>query len=147
MNDVALVIGYGNRLRSDDGAGPEVAERLAADGVNVRVCDQLVPEMADALRECAVVVFVDAAATLKPGAVASRRLSASDANEKFEPTHDLGPEALLRLGERLYGAKPRAFLVTVGAASFAFGQTLSAPAATALPEAVALVRRLIAATD
>ena len=74
MDQAALVIGYGNRLRSDDGAGPRVAERLASDGVAVRVCDQLVPELADDLKGRAVVVFVDAATSSRPG---RRRLSSA----------------------------------------------------------------------
>jgi len=147
VNRAALVIGYGNRLRSDDGAGARVAERLASDGVAVRVCDQLVPELADDLKGRAVVVFVDAAASSKPGAVAFRRLGAFGAHETPGLTHDVGPEALLSLAERLYGAKPRAFLVTVGAASFAFGEDLSPPVAAALPEAAALVRRLMGTAE
>ena len=90
-------------------------------------------------------MFVDAAATLAPGAVASRRLAASDAPKAPGLTHHASPEGLLLLAERLYGARPRAFLVTIGAASFALGEDLSPSVAAALPEAAALVRRLLAA--
>ena len=132
---------------SDDGAGPRVAERLSSGGVAVRIGDQLVPELADDLKGCAVVVFVDAAASLKPGTVAFRRLHAVVAHETQGLTHHVGPETLLRLAARLYGAKPFAFLVTMGAASLALGEDLSAPVAAALPEAAALVRRLIASAE
>ena len=74
----ALVIGYGDSLRSDDGAGPRVAELLSGlEGLTVLTRHQLVPELADDFRGRDVVVFVDAAATLKPGEVAVRRLRAS----------------------------------------------------------------------
>ena len=120
MTEAALVIGYGNSLRSDDGAGPRVAELLAqTDDVAVLIRHQLVPELADDLRGRDVVVFVDAAATLPPGAVVSRPLAASQSAEPPGLTHHVSPAALLLLAERLYGARPRAFLVTVGAASFA----------------------------
>ncbi len=148
MTEAALVIGYGNSLRSDDGAGPRVAQLLASeDGVAVLVRHQLVPELADDLRDRAVVVFVDAATTLKPGAVAARRLAAPEAAQPPGLTHHCDPDALLLLVERLYGARPRAFLVTVGAASFELGEELSPPVAAALPEAAAAVRRLLVAQD
>jgi hydrogenase maturation protease len=147
MIEAALVIGYGNALCGDDGAGPGVARLLSAvDGADVSACGQLTPELADDLRDRAVVVFVDASATLDPGAVAVRPLAASGPSEPGL-THHFSPEALLLLAERLYGAQPRAFLVTVGAASFALGEDLSPRVAAALPEAAAVVRRLLAAPD
>jgi hydrogenase maturation protease len=148
MTEAALVIGYGHGLRSDDGAGPRVAQLLAKeDGVAVLVRHQLVPELADDLRERAVVVFVDAAATLEPGAVAARRVAAAEAAHAPGMTHHCSPDALLFLAERLYGARPHAFLVTIGASSFALGEELSPPVAAALPEAAALVRHLLAAPE
>ena len=88
MTEAALVIGYGDTLRCDDGAGPRVAELFAAtDGVAVRIRGQLVPELADDMRGREVVVFVDAAATLEAGAVAVRRLAASDAPKAPGLTH------------------------------------------------------------
>jgi len=148
MTEAALVIGYGDGLRSDDGAGPRVAELLAKeDGVAVLVRHQLAPELADDLRDRSVVVFVDAAATLEPGAVAARRVAASEAAQAPGLTHHFSPGALLLLAERLYGARPRAYLVTIGASSFALGEELSPPVAAALPEAAALVRRLLAAQE
>ncbi len=148
MTEAALIIGYGDTLRSDDGAGPRVAELFAAtDDVAVRIRGQLVPELADDMRGRDVVVFVDAAARLAPGAVAVRRLTTADAPTAPGLTHHASPEGLLLITERLYGARPAAFLVTIGAASFALGEDLSPPVAAALPEAAALVRRLLAAPD
>ena len=148
MTEAALVIGYGHGLRSDDGVGPRVAQLLAKeDGVGVLVRHQLVLELADDLRDRAVVVFVDAATTLEPGAVAARRVAAAEAAQTPGLTHHCSPDALLLLAERLYGARPHAFLVTIGASSFALGDELSPPVAAALPEAAALVRRLLAAPE
>jgi hydrogenase maturation protease len=148
MAEAALVIGYGNALRSDDGAGHRIAQLLAsAKDVTVLVRRQLVPELADDLRSCAVVVFVDATTTLPPGAVAARRLEASEAPGAPGLTHHCAPGALLLLAKRLYGATPRAYLVTVGASSFALGEELSPPVAAALPEAAAVIRRLLVAPE
>jgi hydrogenase maturation protease len=148
MTEASLVIGYGNALRSDDGVGQRVAQLLeTAQDVAVLVRHQLVPELADDLRGRAVVVFVDAATTLPPGAVAARRLETSEAASAPGLTHHCGPGALLLLAERLYGATPRAFLVTVGASSFALGEQLSPAVAAALPEAAAVIRRLLIAPE
>ena len=57
-----LVIGYGNDLRSDDGAGRVVAERiegLGLDGVRVISRSQLTPEMSLELVDAREAVFVD----------------------------------------------------------------------------------------
>jgi hydrogenase maturation protease len=149
MVEAALVIGYGNGLRGDDGIGPQVAEAVARSvappaGVTVRICHQLVPELADDLRDRQLVVFVDATTRLAPGAVATRSLTAADAPAPSAgPDHRCTPGTLIRLAERLYGARPAAFLVTVGAAAFAHGEGLSPAVAAALPQAVAAVRRLI----
>jgi len=144
----ALVIGYGDSLRSDDGAGPRVAELLSGlEGLTVLSRHQLVPELADDFRGRDVVVFVDAAATLKPGEVAVRRLRASPPAGPAGFTHHYDPETLLLVAERLYGTTPRAFLVTLGAQSFALGETLSPAVEAALAEAAKRVRRLIAAPE
>ena len=145
MVEATLVIGYGDKFRSDDGVGARVAERLTAtEDVAVKILGQLVPELADDFRGREVVVFVDATATLEPGAVAVRRLTAAAEPGAPTLTHHISPEALLLLAERLYDARPCAFLVAIGAASFALGEDLSPPVAAALPEAAALVRRLVA---
>jgi hydrogenase maturation protease len=144
MTEAALVIGYGNTMRSDDGVGPRIARLLTpAKGVDVLVRHQLVPELADDLRGRRVVVFVDAAATLAPGAVATRPVTASEPMPAPGLTHHVSPETLLLLAERLYDARPRAFLVTVGVSSFDLGEELTPRVAAALPEAVATVRLLL----
>ncbi len=59
----ALVIGYGNDLRCDDGAGRAVADRIEAmalPGVEVRSVQQLAPELALDIACAETVVFVDA---------------------------------------------------------------------------------------
>src|ERR1043165_3956952 len=58
-----LVIGYGNELRGDDAAGPEVARSIAElqlPGVEVLVRPILTPELADNVAQAATVIFVDA---------------------------------------------------------------------------------------
>src|SRR5208282_6599133 len=67
----ALVIGYGNPLRSDDGFGWHasrlLAEALTGRDVEVITCHQLTPELAHPLSQCRRAVFIDADAQGEPG--------------------------------------------------------------------------------
>ena len=79
MNDAgALVVGYGNSLRSDDGVGWHAAGLLATDprlaGARVLARHQLVPELAVDVSRASLVVLVDAAADGDPGSLSVRRV-------------------------------------------------------------------------
>ena len=131
-----LIIGYGNPLRGDDGVGWHAAQRLArslADrDVAIQTTHQLTPEMAEAVSRAARVIFLDAACDQRPGEIALRTVQPDPApSEMF--SHQLTPELLLALAKRLYGSCPEAVLLTVGAASFECGETLSPAVASALP--------------
>nr|MDQ2730551.1 hydrogenase maturation protease [Armatimonadota bacterium] len=67
----ALVIGYGNPLRRDDGLGPMAAQRLAAlaDPLRVQVLTpyQLSPELAEPISQARFVLFIDASEEGVPG--------------------------------------------------------------------------------
>jgi hydrogenase maturation protease len=146
MTGKALIIGYGNPLRGDDGIGQAVAQALAneaaIDYAHVIVCHQLTPELAECIAAVALVVFVDAAVNIPPGIVDVREIQGASA---LSPglVHTADPAALLDLARKLYGRSPQAFLVTVGVSSLELSEGLSEAAAAALPLAVAAVRRLV----
>jgi len=145
MTRNALIVGYGNPLRGDDGVGQAVARAFAneaaIDGVEAVSCRQLAPELAERFAAADVVVLVDAEAGLEPGGVSVTPLQAATA---LPPGfgHHVDPRELLRMSGMLYGRSPEAFLVTVGASSLALSEGLSAAVAAALPEVIAAVRRL-----
>jgi hydrogenase maturation protease len=146
MNRKTLVIGYGNPLRGDDGIGPATAQALADEAVidcgQVIVCHQLTPELAECIAAVDLVIFVDAAVDVQPGAVVVREIQgASTLSSGLVHTAD--PSALLDLARKLYGRSPEAFLVAIGVGSLALGERLSDAVALALPEAITVVRRLI----
>jgi hydrogenase maturation protease len=145
MTGRALIVGYGNPLRGDDGVGPTVARAFAGeaaiDGVEAIACRLLTPELAELFATAARVVLVDVAAGQQAGAVSVVSLQAGPARSSGLG-HHLDPSELLRLTQSLYGRSPEAYLVTVGAASLALGEELSAPVAAALPEVIATARRL-----
>lgn len=139
-----LILGFGNPLAGDDGAGFRAAELLAQrvrrPGVRVRALRQLTPELAEEAAQAAVVVFVDASVEMPPGKLGCRRVEAAAAPGVF--SHQLPPEALLELAERLYGRRPEALLFSVGARTFT-AQALSREVEQALPSLLDQIEEFI----
>ena len=141
-----LVVGYGNPLRSDDGVGPAVAERLAADprmaGVDVRCEHQLTPELALDASRASLLVLVDAGTDVAPGEVSVRPLEpAGDAGSAW--THHLDPSGLVGIARELWGTAPPVMLVGIGPASLEVGDSLSPMVAPAVARAAELVVALV----
>ena len=116
-----LIIGYGNELRGDDAAGLHVARALKAEGYNAIETHQLLPELAEQIAAASLVVFIDCDISLNPGQVAITAVGAGRAG-LHEPC---SPRMLLSLAEKLYGAKPDAFVIGIGPASLDLGAPLS----------------------
>ncbi|MFN8474355.1 MAG: hydrogenase maturation protease [Anaerolineae bacterium] len=136
----ALVIGYGNDLRGDDGIGPRVADAVAAwrqPGVEALTLTQLAPEVAANLASAERVVFVDADARPDAAGVALQRLDA--APEVGALTHGAHPRALLALCQAVYGRCPAAWLLTVPARRFDLGAPLSPDAEAGVAQALPLL--------
>lgn len=146
-NDEVLVVGYGNGLRSDDGVGRAVAERLADDprlaGATVLSLHQLTPELAVDISRAAVVVLVDAVLGGRPGEITVGRLATAGASAASASatsfTHHLDAASLVALATGLFGGHPRVHLVTVAGATMDVGDQLSPIVAAALPRAVQTV--------
>jgi hydrogenase maturation protease len=143
-----LVVGVGNTLRGDDGAGPEAARRLAAaleehGPVRLLLLHQLAPEVALDLAQPDVqaAIFADAAADRAPGEVRAVRLSAAGGDAPS--SHHVAPTLLLAMAQALYGRCPPAWLVTVGGATFGHGEEFSPTVAAALDEMPTLARNLL----
>ena len=149
MNN-ALIIGYGNPLRSDDSFGWEASHLLAeaVTGLDVKVvtCHQLTPELAESLSQVQRAVFLDADAEGKPGEI-HRQVLSPQASTTSAFTHSCTPSGLLISAQQLYGHCPQAIVITVTAQSFEFGDILSPVVAAALPEVVAEVLRWVASSS
>jgi hydrogenase maturation protease len=135
----ALIIGFGNPLRSDDGFGWHasrlLAQALTGQDAAVITCHQLTPELAEPLSQCSRAVFIDADAQGNPGDIHRRAvLPQVPASSTF--THSCTPSGLLASAEQLYGHRPQAVVITVSAQSFEFGDTLSPVVSASLPEVV-----------
>ncbi|MCC6167085.1 MAG: hydrogenase maturation protease [Caldilineaceae bacterium] len=136
-NPCLLVIGYGNSLRRDDGAGLLLAQMLydvwAAQGHPVRLllAHQLGPDMAldIAAPDVAAVLFIDTAAH-GPPLVELTELDA--AAETHSLTHHLSPATLLLYAERLFDRHPHGWMMRVTGQDFEHGDKISAAVAEAI---------------
>jgi hydrogenase maturation protease len=111
----ALVIGYGNPLREDDGIGrcaAEILERnLPPGAAEIIQCHQLTPELAAKLENASVALFLDAAFDQQPGAVSCVPIQTEESSAW---SHQLSPGQLLVLAQQLNGQAPPAFLIRGG---------------------------------
>lgn len=138
-----LVIGYGNDLRSDDGAGRVVAERIEAldlPDVAVRSLSQLTPELSLEIagRDC--VIFVDA--SVEVAKTTLHRVSA-DAAGGSAWTHYTTPAALLAMTGEVGFVPKCAHAVSIPVADLGLGIELSPISAVGVEEAVGLITNLI----
>lgn len=136
-----LIIGIGNPLRRDDGLGQRVAEIIgqAACDVDVIAAQQLTPELSETVSSASRVVFVDADVTALPGEVRLRHLEAPT-NDQCPPlSHQVNPAVVLAIAERLFGRRPPAVLVSIGAGDLAFGNALTTEVTSVIPAALAKI--------
>ncbi len=139
-----LIIGYGNSLRRDDGAGVWLAHHLTQQlrqqhhPVHYLACQQLTPELAADLADPGVmaVFFVDTR-VVAPSEVAPQVRIEPLAADNGSPStgHHLTPATLLLYTAHLYQCIPLAWQITVPGHDFGFGETFSPETQAALTEA------------
>lgn len=124
-----LIIGIGNTLRRDDGAGWLLAERLAAwlratkVAVELLCVQQLTPDLAEEIAEspASAIIFADVSVSAAAAQVAPLTAAATAA----AGSHQLSPAMLLLLCETLYDRRLPAWLATVPGVDFGHGEGLS----------------------
>ncbi len=142
MDNLLLVIGYGNTLRRDDGVGPRVAaeiEEMALAGTLTLACPLLTPELAFPLSQSRAAVFVDAAVE-HPWRLGLRRIDPSPLPQAL--AHAADPRVLLALARDAFGHAPMAWMLTVPAEDLGIGEDLSPMAERGVMDAAQAVRRL-----
>lgn len=125
-----LIIGYGNSMRADDGAGPALIEQLDAllaqkrtTAVRLIACPQLMPELAADISEARKVLFVDASVAVKPGRVRITRVEPDAV--RMTMGHHFSPTSLLSMAGSAFGACPAAWVAEVGCESLEMDDRLS----------------------
>lgn len=138
LNAPTLLIGAGNRWRRDDGAGPAVADALAAlhlPHVVVLMTGGEGATLLDLWHGAESVILVDAATGLPPGAV--RRFDAH--RDPLPPelfgcsTHAFGVAQAVQLARTLGSLPRRLTIFALGGQDFSLGEGLSPEVATAVP--------------
>lgn len=138
-----LVVGYGNDLREDDGAGRAVAdavERRRLPGVTVRSAPQLSPELALDIAGKDLVVFVDADVEVTH----LRREPVAAGPTDGVLSHHGDPSSLLSLAATVGDVPGEAYLISIPAENLGLGFELSARTTRAVEEAVDLIAELAA---
>jgi len=138
-----LVLGFGNPLRGDDGAGPMVAQRVVALFPDAAFCrcitdQQLLPEHTDAIAAVRRVLFIDSSVNLSAGEIRITEIF-PEACPSHKLTHHIAPQTLLWMAQQFFSHAPRAWLIEIGVADMSVGQHLSPVVAKA---AGRLVRQL-----
>ena len=145
-----LIIAFGNPLRCDDSlawhAADQLEGRFSSEAVEILRTHQLAPDLAEAISHCKSIIFVDAASVDvpgngQPGEIREIQVSSSGSTPRF--SHQLSPSVLVSLARKLYGAKPRAVLVTLTGECFDHGESLSPVITVALPVLVARIETLV----
>jgi len=139
-----LLIGCGNTLRSDDGAGVRAAEELsrALPEADLVLRHGLQLELAGTIAQYDDVFFIDASGTGEREVQASAVVP--EKNVLNTGAHTCSPGALLALCRSLYGRAPtHTTLVTVPGTTFEFGEELSAFSRQKVAECVALVLGIV----
>jgi hydrogenase maturation protease len=120
-----LVIGYGNTLRGDDGAGVCAAEGAARrfPGVDVMTVHELQPELAETISRYTDVIFLDAA--LEGSGIRTDVIEPAT-DPRPDGSHANSPGTLLSLCRSLYGRVPnRSLLIAIPGRTFDFSEQLS----------------------
>jgi hydrogenase maturation protease len=137
-----LVIGYGNTLRSDDGAGRRVAqviEELHLEEVRVLSCDLLTPELADPVARALAVIFVDASVEAAT-TVQLRELKPAESLQIL--AHAADPRTLLALARDIFGHTPQAWWITIPAENLELGEEISTKAEAGVEEAIRQIQKI-----
>ena len=138
-----LVLGYGNTLRGDDGAGPKLVEDVTAlglAGVRTLTCDLLTPELAEPVSQAATVIFVDAAVDA-PHKVRLRPVRPAASSQVM--AHACDPGTILALARDVFGKEPTAWWLTIPAHFMGLGDQLSASAQRECGVALQRLKKLL----
>jgi len=143
----SIIFACGNPLRGDDGVALRVVcnlqEGYTSSETEICCAQQWTPDLAESISKSDLVIFVDASVAIPPGEIRLKSLSGRHERSGLT-THSLSPERLLELSLELFQRVPeRAFLLTIGGASFEPGDQLSDPVQRAVPAACNQLKALI----
>jgi hydrogenase maturation protease len=152
-----IVIGYGNTLRSDDGAGHKLAEIVATwelPQVRSLPVHQLTPELAAEIAEVEIAIFVDVypvneLSIAETGEAEIRSIPIHPSTYRHDTYvcegsgHTADPHSLLCLSEVAYGHAPTAWWILIPALKFEFGEQLSPLTRSGIAKALQKIEQIL----
>ncbi len=141
-----LVIGIGNELRADDGAGAVIVRKLehyALPGVQTEIITQLTPEWLERMAAASMTILVDVRLPQSDddGQVWLQPLQQSSTGNAVG--HSLNISELVALGERLYGKSMDVQICSVPAYDFTIGNPMSTKTAALADQAISKLKALL----
>jgi hydrogenase maturation protease len=134
------VVGIGNPLRSDDGAGPYICQLLQEkkiQDVHFIVTQQLDMGLAEELSKYDRVIFADASLELETFSFLPMQLEFHAQTQSF--SHQINASILASLTSQLYKRNTQFYICAIGAANFEMGNLVSISARKNAQDAVALL--------
>ena len=131
-----LIMGIGNPLRSDDGVGPFIAQKIKEKnlpGVKVRAVVQLNIEHLEEVEKYDKILLIDAS-FLGEGLV-FRKVQPID-REQGASSHHLSPEFFCTLAQKLYHRHLNLYLCAIRGRNFELGEQLSPEVQLLVPKAL-----------
>jgi hydrogenase maturation protease len=131
-----LVVGIGNPLRSDDGLGPLIVQKIEEKnlpGVQVRIAHQLNIELLEEVGKYDKILLVDAS-YLEEGLVIKKVQSLD--HVEGASSHHLSPEFFRALAQKLYNQHLNLYLCAVRGQNFEMGETISLEVHLLIPKAI-----------
>lgn len=156
----ALILGFGNVDRQDDGVAWHVLVRVSEHwgghapaspdddfpandrGVDFQFVLQLTPELGETLAQYERICFVDAHTGSVPAEVNIEPVEAVFQSSPL--THHMTPASCIALAKSLYGKSPEAILVSVRGYEFGFARELSVQTEFLAGQAAAAIEQWLA---
>jgi hydrogenase maturation protease len=143
--NTTLVIGYGNTLRGDDGAGVRAAELIGGryDNVDVVSVQELKPELSERIARYHTVIFIDASQNTTELKVGRLEDLPGQQGQHRTLSHVHTPKDLMALCKELYKHVPETcVLMEIPASNFSFSEKLSPETARAVNRCVEVYGRM-----
>lgn len=146
MTGQILLLGYGNTLRQDDGAGQRVAETVGTwqlPHVRSLSCHQLMPEQAEDISTVDQVIFVDAFRVAPETGIEVIQQLIKPRISQMRLGHHGDPQSLLFLTHTIYGRSPKATSILIPGKDFGFGESFSNLTEKGIQTALDKIRHLV----
>lgn len=135
------VVGIGNSLRSDDGAGHyvcDVLQQVQLPNVDIISIQQPDPALVERLVKYEKVIFVDASLEVSTVLFQPVTVEQFPASPSF--SHQITPALLAAMAKTLYGCNTRFYTCAIGAYNFEMGDQLSEQTLCNANDAAAMLR-------